>query len=104
MSKRQGVETVKANGVEYKFEMNFATLASIEEELNTNLLVMFGNLSANELPASNVVYTVLTETIQSDTKAEDVEAILIEFGFQECWALAYTLLSHGMIGDKKNEV
>lgn len=101
MSKRQGIETVKANGVEYKFKMDFSTLARIEEELNVNLLTMFSGLVENTLPSSNIINVILTETIQSDNKNDDIEQILIEFGFQECWALAYTLLSHGMIGDKK---
>ena len=101
MSRRQGIETVKANGVDYTFKMDFNTLARIEEELNVNLMTMFGDLVAGQLPSSNVINVILTETIQSDTKVEDVESILIDFGYQECWALAYTLLSHGMIGDKK---
>lgn len=101
MSKRQGIETVKANGVEYKFKMDFDALARIEEELSVNLITMFSGLVENVLPASNVIKVILTETIQSDNKKDDIEAILIDFGFQECWALGYTLLSHGMIGDKK---
>ena len=100
MSKRQGVETVKCGDKVFTFRGTFENLARIEEEAGINMITVFSSLSSNA-PVATLVKTVLTHCIDSENKSDDIEFLLIEYGFQECWALCYTLLSHMMIGDKK---
>jgi len=103
-NKHLGFEEVESFKDKYLFKADFNFLQRLADNVDDPIKI------SDRLPLGadpDLVRDILIQSFVSKNGKEineikeEIESLITAHGLQECWRLAYILLSHGMIGQEK---